>query len=86
MDLTEAMNNGAHGHIHELLGGVWSADWLGFQEKTSERIFPLVHKIVVRLNDWPKIVTVNVYAAAAYGTRYRSMNSELYRTHSSSNE
>ena len=50
MNLSQSLNAGAHGHIHELLGGSWSADWRGFQEKTSERIFPIVHDIVVRLD------------------------------------
>eukprot|EP00904_Undaria_pinnatifida_P005044 jgi/Undpi1/166/HiC_scaffold_1.g00163.m1 len=43
MDLTESMNAGAHGHIHELLGGAWSADWHGFFNRTEDIILPFTH-------------------------------------------
>ncbi|CAM9867117.1 unnamed protein product, partial [Ascophyllum nodosum] len=46
MDLTQSLNAGAHGHIHELMGGAWSADWHDFDERTSEIIFPFMHNIV----------------------------------------
>ncbi|CAM9505077.1 unnamed protein product, partial [Laminaria digitata] len=43
MALTVAMNAGAHGHIHELLGGAWSADWHGFYNRTDDIILPFTH-------------------------------------------
>ncbi|CAM9905448.1 unnamed protein product, partial [Ectocarpus fasciculatus] len=46
MLLTESMNAGAHGHIHELLGGAWSSDWFGFFNRTEEIVLPFVHTIV----------------------------------------
>ncbi|CAN0490372.1 unnamed protein product [Ectocarpus sp. 8 AP-2014] len=46
MLLTESMNAGAHGHIHELLGGAWSSDWSGFYNRTEKIILPFVHTIV----------------------------------------
>lgn len=51
MLLTAAMNAGAHGHIHELLGGVWALEWSGFYERTEEIILPFTHTIVVREGD-----------------------------------
>lgn len=47
MSLTESLNAGAHGHIHELMGGTWSANWHEFRTRTEEIIFPFVHDIVV---------------------------------------
>lgn len=47
MTLTDAMNAGAHGHIHELLGGSWAAEWTGVANRTDEIIFPFLHSIVV---------------------------------------
>ncbi|CAN0176128.1 unnamed protein product, partial [Hapterophycus canaliculatus] len=46
MLLTEAMNAGAHGHIHELLGGAWSEEWHGFYNRTEEIVLPITHIIV----------------------------------------
>ncbi|CBJ31176.1 putative scytonemin-related tyrosinase [Ectocarpus siliculosus] len=46
MLLTESMNAGAHGHIHELLGGAWSSDWSGFYNRTEKIILPFAHTIV----------------------------------------
>lgn len=48
MALTAAMNAGAHGHIHELLGGAWSSEWSGFYNRTEEIVLPITHNIVVR--------------------------------------
>lgn len=47
MTLTDAMNAGAHGHIHELLGGTWAAEWTGMANRTNEIIFPFLHSVVV---------------------------------------
>lgn len=47
MTLTDAMNAGAHGHIHELLGGTWAAEWTGVANRTDEIIFPFLHSVVV---------------------------------------
>lgn len=46
--LSEAMNAGAHGHIHELLGGAWALEWQGFYARTEDIILPFTHTIVVR--------------------------------------
>lgn len=48
MALTKSLNNGGHGHIHELLGGAWSSEWKGLDERTESTIFPFLHVIVVR--------------------------------------
>lgn len=48
MLLTESMNAGAHGHIHELLGGAWASEWSGFYNRTEEIVLPMTHIIVVR--------------------------------------
>ena len=47
MSLSEAMNEGAHGHIHELLGGAWSENWQGFFNRTDDIILPFTHIAVV---------------------------------------
>ena len=49
MSLTEAMNAGAHGHIHELLGGTWAEEWtdLSLTNRTEEIVFPFLHSVVV---------------------------------------
>eukprot|EP00903_Cladosiphon_okamuranus_P022443 g20643.t1 len=46
MLLTESMNAGAHGHIHELLGGAWASEWSGFYGRTEEIVLPITHIIV----------------------------------------
>lgn len=48
MALTVSLNEGAHGHIHELMGGTWSSEWSGFDERTESIIFPFLHMVVVR--------------------------------------
>ena len=53
MDLTRSMNGGGHGHIHELMGGTWSTQWQGFKERTTERVFPFKHELVVRPKQEP---------------------------------
>lgn len=61
MLLTEAMNAGAHGHIHELLGGAWSAEWHGFYNRTEFIVMPVTHVIVVSW-DLPRVMPLDALA------------------------
>lgn len=47
MALTESFNDGAHGEIHELLGGAWSLEATAYAERTSDVVQPFVHVAVV---------------------------------------
>ncbi|CAN0097768.1 unnamed protein product [Ectocarpus sp. 6 AP-2014] len=46
MALTESFNDGAHGEIHELLGGAWSSEATAYSERTSDLVQPFVHVAV----------------------------------------
>ncbi|CAM9975327.1 unnamed protein product [Ectocarpus fasciculatus] len=46
MALTESFNEGAHGEIHELLGGAWSLEATAYAERTSDVVQPFVHVAV----------------------------------------
>lgn len=48
MSLASAMNDGAHGHIHELLGGTWSRFFHDYPEHTTNVVMPFLHDAVVR--------------------------------------
>jgi len=50
MALTESLN-GAHGPIHELLGGSWSMEANAFAKRTSSIVQPFVHQIAVSSRD-----------------------------------
>ena len=50
MALTVAFNDGAHGEIHELLGGSWSRNATAYADKTDTIVQPFVHKAVVSLH------------------------------------
>lgn len=51
MELTQSLNAGAHGHIHELMGGTWSKEWNGFVNRTEEIVLPFAHAVVVSKDD-----------------------------------
>eukprot|EP00752_Nemacystus_decipiens_P013022 g11520.t1 len=46
MALTVAFNDGAHGEIHELLGGSWSRNATDYADRTNTIVQPFVHKAV----------------------------------------
>lgn len=48
MALTESFNAGAHGGIHQLLGGSWSQQVSAYAERTDPIVQPFVHVAVVR--------------------------------------
>lgn len=47
MLLTVELNAGAHGNIHELLGGSWSRESVEYANNTSPIVLPFVHDGVV---------------------------------------
>lgn len=49
MALTVTFNDGAHGEIHELLGGAWSRNATAYADKTDSIVQPFIHKAVVSL-------------------------------------
>lgn len=48
MQQTESFNGGAHGNIHGLLGGTWSAEADEYAAKTPDIVLPFVHHVYVR--------------------------------------
>ena len=49
MELTVWLNIGAHGHIHELLGGSWSKQATAFAEKKPDVLQIFAHQSTVSL-------------------------------------
>lgn len=47
MALTVSFNVGAHGEIHELLGGSWSRNVTAYADRTDAIVQPFVHQAVV---------------------------------------
>ena len=50
MQQTESFNGGAHGNIHGLLGGTWSAEADEYAAKTPDIVLPFVHHVYVRVS------------------------------------
>ncbi len=47
MQLTEAFNGGAHGNIHGVVGGTWSAEAEAFAAVTPDIVLPFIHHVYV---------------------------------------
>lgn len=45
-----SFNDGAHGEIHELLGGSWSRNATVYADRTNPIVQPFVHQAVVSLD------------------------------------
>lgn len=49
MSLSEALRTDAHGHIHEILGGTWSAEAGAIANRTTDLILLFLHDLQVNI-------------------------------------
>lgn len=77
MALTVSFNDGAHGEIHELLGGSWSRNVTAYADRTDAIVQPFVHKAVVSHVCLCLVVAADGVGAVAVYTVFAAVGSLL---------